>query len=112
MPQLYSHAPPKSRVDWSRWHFDIDTYLNRFIPAPPWRWVPRPISHFFGYRGDQSPRVIGNLVIAFWSLIGVFCGVSIAMSVTMRVPSFEHHNSLLIIASMVCFNRQDLSFSD
>ncbi|EYE94740.1 HPP family protein [Aspergillus ruber CBS 135680] len=100
MSELHSHSPSKSRVEWSRWHFDIDNYLNRFIPGPPWRWVPRPISHFFGYRGDQPPRAIGNLVIAFWALIGVFCGVSVTMSVSMRVPSFEHHNAPLIIASM------------
>ena len=102
MSELHSHSPSKSRVEWSRWHFDIDNYLNRFIPGPPWRWVPRPISHFFGYRGDQPPRAIGNLVIAFWALIGVFCGVSVTMSVSMRVPSFKHHNAPLIIASMVC----------
>lgn len=94
--------PTKSRVDWSRWHFDIDTYLNPFIPAPPWRWVPRPIAHFLGYRGDHLPRPIGNLVIAFWALIGAFCSVSIVSSVTKRVPSFEHHHSPVVIASMVC----------
>lgn len=102
MVELYSRSPTKSRVDWSRWHFDIDNYLNPFIPAPPWRWIPRPISHFLGYRGDQPPRVIGSLIIAFWALIGVFCGVSVVTAVTKRVPSFEHHHGPTVVASMVC----------
>ena len=102
MIELYSRSPSRSRVDWSRWHFDIDNYLNPFIPAPPWHWIPRPISHFLGYRGDQPPRVIGSLIIAFWALIGVFCGVSVVTAVTMRVPSFEHHHAPTVVASMVC----------
>ena len=102
MTELYSRSPSKSRVDWSRWHFDIDNYLNPFIPAPPWRWIPRPISHFLGYRGDQPPRAIGSLIIAFWALIGAFCGVSVVSAVTKRVPSFEHHHGPSVVASMVC----------
>lgn len=103
--EIASHTPAKRRspVDWSRWHFDIDTYLNRIVPAPPWHWVPRPISHFLGYRGYRPPRPTGNLVIAFWALVGAFCGVSVVMSVTMRVPSFQHHHAPSVIASMVSF---------
>ena len=102
MAELHPHAPSRSRVDWSRWHFDIDTFINPLIPAPPWHWVPRPMAHFLGYRGDQPPRPLGNLVIAFWALIGVFCSISVVTSVTMRVPSFQHHNAPVVIASMVC----------
>lgn len=97
-----TNASSKPRVDWSRWHFDIDTYINPFIPAPPWRWVPRPIAHFLGYREDHPPRPIGNLVVAFWTLIGTFCSVSVVSSVTMNVSSFQHHHSPVVIASMVC----------
>lgn len=108
MVELHRHAPSKSPVDWSRWHFDIDTFINPFIPAPPWRWVPRPIAHFLGYREDQPSRPIGNLVIAFWALIGVFCSVSVVTSVTMNVPSFQHHNAPVVVASMVCGHRISL----
>ncbi|KAF7587202.1 hypothetical protein BBP40_007564 [Aspergillus hancockii] len=86
-------------VDFSRWHADIDTYLNPLIPAPPWRWLPRPISHFLGYRGDKPPKALGNIVIAFWSLIGVFCGVLIVSEVSLHVPSFQHHHAPIIVAS-------------
>ncbi|KAB8264112.1 HPP family-domain-containing protein [Aspergillus pseudonomiae] len=86
-------------VDFSRWHVDIDRYLNPLIPRPPWRWLPRPISHFLGYRGDKPPRNLGNLVIAFWSLIGVFCGVLVVAEVSLHVPSFQHHHAPIIVAS-------------
>ncbi|KAH8430527.1 HPP family protein [Aspergillus melleus] len=86
-------------VDFSRWHIDIDAYINPYIPAPPWRWLPRPISHFLGYRGDKPPKSLGNLVIAFWSLIGVFCGVLVVAEVSEHVPSFQHHNAPIIVAS-------------
>ncbi|PLB43239.1 hypothetical protein P170DRAFT_370224 [Aspergillus steynii IBT 23096] len=86
-------------VDFSRWHLDIDDYINPYIPAPPWRYLPRPISHFFGYRGDKVPKSLGNLVIAFWSLIGVFCGVLVVAEVSEHVPSFQHHNGPVIVAS-------------
>ncbi|KAE8153526.1 HPP family-domain-containing protein [Aspergillus avenaceus] len=86
-------------IDLARWHVDIDTYLNPIIPSPPWRWLPRPISHFLGYRGDKPPKVLGNLVIAFWSLLGVFCGVLVVAEVSMHVPAFQHHNAPIIVAS-------------
>lgn len=73
-------------VDFSRWHVDIDRYLNPLVPRPPWRWLPRPISHFLGYRGDKPPKNLGNLVLAFWSLIGVFCGVLVVAEVSFMSP--------------------------
>ncbi|KAE8383293.1 HPP family-domain-containing protein [Aspergillus bertholletiae] len=88
-----------NNVDFSRWHVDIDKYLNPLIPRPPWRWLPRPISHFLGYRGDKPPKNLGNLVIVFWTLIGVFCGVLVVAEVTMHVPSFQNHHAPIIVAS-------------
>ncbi|GMF70246.1 unnamed protein product [Aspergillus oryzae] len=75
-------------VDFSRWHVDIDRYLNPLVPRPPWRWLPRPISHFLGYRGDKPPKNLGNLVLAFWSLIGVFCGVLVVAEGAAAVLEF------------------------
>lgn len=98
------HAPPSSKgFDLSRWHFDIDAYLNPYLPAPPWRWLPRPVSHFFGYRGDQPPKAVGNLVIAFWALIGAFCGVLVIAEVSLHVPSFQAHHAPIIVASFVSY---------
>lgn len=95
-------APSTSKgFDFSRWHFDIDAYLNPYLPAPPWRWLPRPVSHFLGYREDQPPKAVGNLLISFWALIGAFCGVLVVAEVSLHVPSFQAHHAPIIIASFV-----------
>ncbi|RDW78700.1 HPP family protein [Aspergillus mulundensis] len=93
------HSSQHSRIDFARWHLDIDAVLNRFIPAPPWHLLPRPVSHFFGYRGDKPQKALGNVVIAFWSLIGVFGGVLLISEVSMRVPAFQNHHAPIIVGS-------------
>ncbi|KAJ5657653.1 uncharacterized protein N7484_001302 [Penicillium longicatenatum] len=80
------------------WQFDIDRYLNPFIPAPRWHCIPRPVAHFLGHRAEP-PKPLGNLAIAFWSLIGAFCGVALVASVSEHVPSFEARDSPAIIGS-------------
>ncbi|KAL2809060.1 HPP family-domain-containing protein [Aspergillus granulosus] len=96
-PSVHNHH--RHSIDFSRWHLDIDTALNRFLPRPPWRYLPRPISHFFGYRGDEQPKAVGNLVIAFWSLIGVFCGVLLISEVSLHIPEFRNHHAPIIVGS-------------
>ncbi|KAK7995910.1 hypothetical protein PG991_015377 [Apiospora marii] len=60
----------------SKWHFDIDAYLNPFLPSPPWKHLPRLVTHFVGYRpGKQQP--IGNLAMIAWAFIGIFASLSI-----------------------------------
>ncbi|RAK75492.1 HPP family protein [Aspergillus fijiensis CBS 313.89] len=86
-------------IDFSRLHVDIDAYINPVLPPPPWRYLPRPVSRFFGYRETPSPKPLGNVVVAFWTLIGVFCGVLIVAEASMHVPLFEHHNAPIIVAS-------------
>lgn len=44
---------------------------------------------------------MGNILIALWTLVTVFCGVSIITSVTMRVPAFQNHGAPDVIASFV-----------
>ncbi|RAL00186.1 HPP family protein [Aspergillus ibericus CBS 121593] len=95
-------AQPKSmlqRIDFSRLHVDIDAYINPYLPPPPWRRLPRPVSRFFGYRETLPPKPLGNLVVAFWALIGVFCGVLIVAEVSEHVPSFQAHHAPVIVAS-------------
>ncbi|RDH35120.1 HPP family-domain-containing protein [Aspergillus welwitschiae] len=87
------------RIDFSRLHVDIDAFLNPYLPPPPWRHLPRPISRFFGYRKTLAPKPLGNLVIAFWSLIGVFCGVLVVAEVSEHIPSFQAHHAPIIVAS-------------
>ena len=83
----------------SGFDFDIDAYLNRFIPRNRVQHLPRCISHFLGYRAKpyQEP---GNVFIALWSLIGAFVGIS-AVEWTFKVPLIASHGVPTIIASSV-----------
>ncbi|KAJ5775480.1 uncharacterized protein N7511_000491 [Penicillium nucicola] len=92
---------PHESVTWSdpsTWHFDIDRYINPFVPVPRWHRAPKPVARMLGYR-EESPRPLGNILIAGWSLIGAFCGVALVSSVSKRVPSFQAHDAPAIIGS-------------
>ncbi|KXH62604.1 HPP family protein [Colletotrichum nymphaeae SA-01] len=80
------------------WDFDIDRFLNPFVPPPPWKYLPYPISHFFGYR-KSKPQNVGNLVSIFWACVGVFCGVAVVSIVSRQIPSFRDHGAPIIVGS-------------
>ena len=90
----------------SSWHFDIDRYLNPIIPAPRWNVVPAPIAHFLGHR-DEAPKPLGNIVRAFWSLIGAFCGVALVASVSKRVSSIDVRDAPVIVGSFVSISHDN-----
>jgi hypothetical protein len=81
--------------DPSSWNFDIDRWLNRCIPPPPWKHLPYCISRFCGYR-ETPPKDLGNILITFWAFIGVFCGISIVEVVSLHIPSFGDHGAPII----------------
>ena len=81
------------------WHFDIDTYLNPYIPRNRLDRLPKPLTHFLGYR-DKPREPIGNVLQAGWALIGAFVGILVIEAVLM-IPTFKKHNIPLIIASYV-----------
>lgn len=78
--------------------FDIDKYLNRFVPSPRLYILPTPISWFLGYRSTPRSRT-GSLVIWFWAFIGAFCGIAIVENVY-RSAYFKERGSPLVIASL------------
>jgi len=57
-------------------HFSIDKYLDPYIPRNRIDRLPRPLSHFLGYR-DAPRQQIGNVPIALWAALGGFCGTAI-----------------------------------
>lgn len=87
-------------VDIRGWNIDIDRLINPFVPAPRWHLVPRPVAHFLGYR-DKPTEPLGNVLTAFWSLIGAFCGVALVAEVSKRVPSIEARDAPKIVGSFV-----------
>lgn len=82
------------------WHLDIDRFINPFVPAPRWHLVPRPIAHMLGHR-EKPTKPPGNVVTAFWALVGAFCGVALVAEVSKRVPSFEARGAPTIVGSFV-----------
>lgn len=82
------------------WNFDIDRFLNPFVPAPPWPHLPYPIARWFGYR-KTKPQPTGNLMPVFWAFIGVFCAITIIEAVSMHIPSFLSRDTPIIVGSFV-----------
>lgn len=80
------------------WDFDLDRYLNRMIPPSPLHRFPPGVSRFLGYRKTQRQDV-GNVLGAFWSLIGAFCGLAVVAAVFNNTPSIQRHNPPAFIAS-------------
>ncbi|PQE10097.1 HPP family protein [Rutstroemia sp. NJR-2017a BVV2] len=77
--------------------FNIDDYLNRFIPASRLHILPQYVSWFLGYRREQRAPV-GTLVIWFWAFVGAFCGIAIVEGVY-STHFFKEHGTPLVIAS-------------
>lgn len=81
-----------------RWN--IDTYLNPFIPRSYLYLLPRPISHFFGYRPPNSTKVqVHTLIIWAWCFIGAFLGVALIEGVYLHLPTLDDKHVPVVIAS-------------
>lgn len=80
------------------WSFDIDHYLNKVVPPPPWPYLPYPVAHFLGYRRHQTHN-IGTLAPIFWAFIGIWCSLSIIQVVDLHIPEFEARGVPIIIGS-------------
>ena len=81
------------------WHFDIDRYLNPYLPSNFAHKLPEPIPRFLGYR--HGPRQeIGNLVIAGWAFFGTFVGL-ITIEAVLMIPAIHDHGVPVVIASFV-----------
>lgn len=81
------------------WHFDVDEYLNPFIPRNRLHRLPKPIANILGSR-DHPREQIGNLLVAAWACLGAFVGV-IIIEATFMIPAIKDHGVPLLIASFV-----------
>ncbi|PNP46862.1 HPP family protein [Trichoderma gamsii] len=81
-----------------RWNFNIDRFLNPFVPPPPWKYVPYPVSYWFGYR-KTKPADTGNLMPIFWAFLGVFGAIAMIEAVSKHVASFAPHHVPNIVGS-------------
>ncbi|KAK6524349.1 hypothetical protein TWF281_011257 [Arthrobotrys megalospora] len=82
----------------NRWDFDIDTYINPWIPPSILQKLPHQISRFLGYRA--SPRKeLGSILVALWSLFGAFCGIAAVSAVFKYSGVFSELDPPIIIGS-------------
>ncbi|KAG9784276.1 hypothetical protein KCU88_g2857, partial [Aureobasidium melanogenum] len=90
--------------------FDIDTYLNPYIPRNPLHLFPTWISYWFGYRrplkAGSKPKPLSAhrhrfQTLSTWTsvFIGAFCGVAIIENVFLAMPPLSGHAVPIIIAS-------------
>jgi CBS-domain-containing membrane protein len=89
-----SSSPPSAH----RFDFDIDDYLNLFVPRPRLNLLPKPISRLLGYR--STPQIpIGSLLVCIWALIGAFAGLSLVSLLFHVLPIPGASGPPVIIAS-------------
>lgn len=80
------------------WEFDLDRYLNRIVPPSPLYKLPTPVTRFLGYRKEKHQDV-GNVLGAFWSMVGAFCGLAVIAAVFNNTESIQRHTPPALIAS-------------
>ncbi|RMD42138.1 hypothetical protein DV735_g2990, partial [Chaetothyriales sp. CBS 134920] len=82
--------------------YDIDTYLDPITPQRFLHHLPRPISHFLGYRPPsrcKAPSPRHPLVLWMFSFLGAFCGVALIEAVYMHLPQLDGHTVPIVMAS-------------
>lgn len=80
--------------------FDIDKYLNRFVPQSRLHRLPQPLSWFLGHRKTPQGKP-GNVLIWIWAFIGAFTGIILIEGVVKSSPLLQSHGNVLIIGSFV-----------
>lgn len=86
------HIPPAKA-----WNFDVDKYLNPLVPPSRLHLLPLPLSRFLGYR-RKATQPLGNLVVAFWSLIGGVAGTCVLAGFFMS-PFITERGGPIIVGS-------------
>jgi len=81
-------------------HFDIDRYLNRYVPPSQLHRLPAPISRWLGYRKKPSPEV-GNILVSFWAFVGTVAGLLVVGAVLRYGPLVARYHPPILIASLV-----------
>lgn len=85
--------------------FDIDNYLNRIVPRSRLYILPKPVSHWFGFRAptEGEPKAASPptsvLLVWLFSFLGAFIGISIIENVFQNLPQLGGHSVPIVIAS-------------
>jgi len=82
--------------------FDIDYYLDPYIPRSRLYLLPKWISHFFGHREPSTtstPSHQRTFLVYASCFIGASCGVAIIESVYQALPLLSGHQVPVVLAS-------------
>ncbi|KAJ9642917.1 hypothetical protein H2201_005860 [Coniosporium apollinis] len=77
--------------------FDIDKYINRFVPPSQLHRLPKPISRFLGYR-ESAVVDVGSVLVWFWAFVGAFIGIIVVAQVYM-VDAIQKYSPPVLFAS-------------
>jgi hypothetical protein len=81
-------------------HFDLDVYLNPFIPPNPIRQLPKVIARFLGHR-DKPAEELGNILASLWALLGAFLGLLVTAAVYKFSHDLQRYHPPVLFASLV-----------
>lgn len=80
-------------------NFDIDRYLNPWIPHNRLGRLPKPISHFLGYRHEPSKEP-PSWIQWIWTFVATFLGILLVGAVYKYAPGITAHHPPVIVASL------------
>lgn len=80
-------------------NFNIDDYINPFLPYSRISRLPQPLSRLMGYRKTQRGDV-PNLVRWFWAFVGAFAGILLVSGLSKYAPGLKQYNPPVIVASL------------
>ncbi|CZR50800.1 related to HPP family protein [Phialocephala subalpina] len=78
--------------------FDVDRYINHFVPRSRIYMLPKPISWFLGYRAERN-RPIGSVLVWWWAFFGAFCSILVIEAV-FQTERLKMEKTPLVIASL------------
>jgi len=80
-------------------NFDIDRYLNPWIPHNRLGRVPKPISRFLGYRSEPAKEA-PSYIQWIWTFVATFLGILLVGAVYKYAPGITAHHPPVIVASL------------
>ncbi len=86
--------------------FDVDRYINPFVPRSGLYLLPKSISWFLGHRAERRPP-LGSVLVWWWAFIGAFCSILIIEAV-FQTEAFKMEGTPIVIASLVCRSHLDV----
>lgn len=102
-PSGNEQTKPRSR--WLTWNhnFDVDYYLNLFLPSGPQilRRLPKPVHRFLGHRDKMEAEKDSDLVVWLWAFLGAFIGVAVVENVFIHWKFMAEKGAPIIVGSYV-----------